>query len=253
MMFRRTLFVTLLTAGLSAVPGTSRALPFEPGEEVALSVSIFSVGVGNIHIVVHQDQVDGQTVWPIQMRAKTAGLAGAFYKVDDTMTTRFDPATRRSLGSEFLENFGDFHNKETVKFTTESATVRRDFKGTTNEQVHPIQPGSTDILSAVYALRDLPLQPGNEYRVPIFTGHRNWEMIATVSKVERVKTDAGKFDAIQVRCRTLFGGKFSTQGDMVVWFSNDDRRIPVKMTAPFALGTMEASLTSYHAGPFASN
>lgn len=247
----RTLLLVVIALVATVAPGKAYALPFGPGEEVRLNVSIFSIGVGNIHIAVHRDMVDSTPVWPIQMRAKTAGIAGAFYKVDDTMTTKFDPVTKLSVGSEFLENFGDFHNKETVRFDGESATVRRDFKGATNEQVHAVAPGSTDILAAVYALRDQPLPKGAQFRLPIFTGHKNWEMIATVAGTERINTDAGKYDAIQVRCRTLFGGKFSTQGDIVVWFSNDDRRIPVKMTAPFALGTMEASLASYTAGAVA--
>jgi hypothetical protein len=228
------------------------ALPFEPGEELKMSVSFLSFDVGEVQCSVQSDQgAHGGHVWPIQVHARSHGWAGAFYKLDDTVSTRFDPVAMRSEGSELLENLGDFHNRETVRINGTSAVVRREFRGNVGEHQETVPQGSMDLLAAVYRLRAEVPPNGSVVRIPIFTGHKSWEMVAQVVGRERLKTDAGTFDTLVVRGQTLFSGKLSTRGDIMVWLSNDDRRLPVRITAPFAIGKMEATLTAFHSGALA--
>src|SRR5947209_5669579 len=94
---RWTVFAMLLATSAAAVPDVSRTPPFQPGEELVFQVGIFSVAVGKIRVSVHRDLSGDVPIWPIEMSGRTEGLAGAFYKVDDAVTTRFDPATRLSV------------------------------------------------------------------------------------------------------------------------------------------------------------
>jgi hypothetical protein len=43
-------------------------------------------------------------------------------------------------------------------------------------------------------------------------------------------------------------GLFNHQGDLFVWFTDDDRRIPVMMKASVPVGAIEAKLTRYQPG-----
>jgi hypothetical protein len=237
-----------LAVGAVALARPARSLPFDPGERLKMSVSFLGMGVGDLECSVHEGIDPGERVWPIEAHAHSSGLIGAFYRMDDTLTTRFDPVTKRSGGSELRENTGDFHKREIVRISGGSAFVRREQKGEAREQIDQVFPGSEDLLAAVYSLRAESFVDGAAVRIPIYAGHKNWELIAQVAGRERVRTGAGVFDTIVLRCRTTLGGKFATHGDLMIWLSNDERHIPVRIEAPFAVGTIEASLIAYQAG-----
>jgi hypothetical protein len=69
-----------------------------------------------------------------------------------------------------------------------------------------------------------------------------------VVKRESVRTEAGRFAAVKVRVPTGFDGKFSEKNPTYVWFSDDVRRVIVKISTDFAIGRAEAELTSYQPG-----
>jgi len=106
-----------------------------------------------------------------------------------------------------------------------------------------------DLLAAVFALRAESFTPGTEVHIPIFVDHKNWEMVAWVVGHQQITTRAGRFETTVVCCRTRLAGKLAQRGDLLVWLSDDDRRLPVRIEAPFAVGKIEASLTSYRTGP----
>ena len=218
-----------------------------------MKVKFLALPVGDLQVQVGERVESNVRIWPVQAHARSRGLVGALYNVDDTFTTRFDPVTKRTLGSELLENMNDFHNKESISLSGDSALIHREFKGTVRERVETIVPGSRDLLSAVFALRDETLTRRADIHIPIFSGIKRWELVAEVAGQETIKTDAGTFDTLVIRCRTTFGGKYATNGDITVWFSNDERRIPVRMVAPFSIGQVEAELTAYQSGAVARN
>ena len=65
---------------------------------------------------------------------------------------------------------------------------------------------------------------------------------------ERIETIFGKTDCIVVQPVLLEEGLFNHQGDLFVWFTDDERRIPVLMRASVPVGAIEARLTSYSPG-----
>jgi hypothetical protein len=73
-------------------------------------------------------------------------------------------------------------------------------------------------------------------------------VVTAVVKREQVKTGAGKFAAVKVRVPTGFDGKFSEKNPTFVWFSDDERRVVVKISTDFAIGRAEAELTAYQPG-----
>ena len=246
---------SLVAAGglVLALAQQAIALPFEPGEELKLSVSFLSVGIGEVNVSVHEDVDSGVRIWPIRMQAHTHGLAAALYKLDSTLVSKFDPVTGRTVGSESAENAGNVRKTEVIHISGSSASIHRLYNDYASDAVETIPPGAMDIVGAVFSLRDKSLSAATEIRIPVFTGHKNWEMVARVVRHETLSTDAGSFDTIVVQCHTFFDGKYATSGDLTVWLSNDDRRIPVQIEAPFVLGTMRASLATYHAGALARN
>ena len=243
----------VLIAVLLCLPRPATALPFEPGEQLQMTIRYVFVPVGELRVTVKETVDGGVRIWPVQGHARSRGLVGALYDIDDTFTTRLDPVTKRTLGSELIENFRDWHSKETITMNGASAQIHKEHNGNIRDSVESVPIGSRDLLAAVFALRDETLTKRTNIHIPIFSGIKSWELVADVTGEETITTAAGKFDTLLLRCRTTFGGKLKTNGDILVWLSRDARRIPVRIVAPLMIGHAEAELTSYQAGGQGTN
>ena len=65
---------------------------------------------------------------------------------------------------------------------------------------------------------------------------------------ETVETQAGAFDAWKVEVRTAFEGNFASKRDTFIWFSADENRVPVRVSAEFAVGSVVVNLSGYRPG-----
>jgi len=245
----------ILTAAalVGALLGSARqasALPYEPGERLKMGISYMHMTIGDVDLTVGETVQSGVRVWPLQLRARTFGFFNSIHSVDDRYTSTIDPVTLSLVSTESDQKQKQGRSNETVHFDGATAYIHRVTRDGSRDKTATFQPGSHDILSAIYYLRSQDYSQG-EVTIPIFNGNQTWQLVARQTGTERVSTDAGKFDTIVVKCRTQFGGDFSKGREMTVWLSNDERRIPVKIEAGYMMGTMRAELKSFSSGPLA--
>lgn len=239
-----------VVAGVLGAASAARAdsLPFAPGEEVGLKVSYLGFGAGELSVRTWEGHMDGVPVWPIELEAKTRGLADTIFDVREHYVSYFDPTTRRALGSDEDSRSGDDHTVIKVRLEGAEARIDRTTKRGRSESTKAVHVDTHDILSAVYHLRTRTLAVGDEITLPVFTGKKAFDLVAKVTRREKVKTDAGTFDSFKIECRTAFEGKFSADDDITVWISADERRLPVRFEAPFSVGTLKVALVRYVPG-----
>ena len=65
-----------------------------------------------------------------------------------------------------------------------------------------------------------------------------------VEEIEIVSGPWGQVETARVLVVMPFQGLFLNQGNIRVWFTNDDRRIPVRMKAKVIIGSIVADLVS---------
>jgi hypothetical protein len=61
---------------------------------------------------------------------------------------------------------------------------------------------------------------------------------------ENTGVPAGRFPTVVVKPGFKSGGLFGENGQAAIWFSEDEARLPVRMRASMALGTLDMSLSS---------
>ncbi|HEY9226946.1 MAG TPA: DUF3108 domain-containing protein, partial [Gemmatimonadaceae bacterium] len=104
----------------------------------------------------------------------------------------------------------------------------------------------------VYAVRALAIGVGDTLRVDrYFRPDRN-PVILMGARAESVSVNTGKYSAIVVRPRIKANGIFGENGDAEIWFSNDERRIPVRIKSRFAKFSLNLALDCYVPGTLAS-
>jgi hypothetical protein len=57
--------------------------------------------------------------------------------------------------------------------------------------------------------------------------------------------EAGTFRCIVIEPLVVEGGLFKADGKILIWVSDDERKIPVKVATKIPIGSIDTELTSY--------
>lgn len=121
-------------------------------------------------------------------------------------------------------------------------------KAKTSEGEYDIPEYVNDIVSAFYLARtfDYSKMKVND-RIPLqnFYKDKVYDLDIRYLGKERVTVAAGTFDCIIVEPLVLEGGLFKSEGNIIIWLTDDDLKIPVKVKTKVVIGSIDADLTSY--------
>lgn len=110
-----------------------------------------------------------------------------------------------------------------------------------------IPPNTYDPISCLYFYRKLP-EPGDKpVELALTDGKKVSTGVALVLGKETIETSAGVFDTIVVepKMEGLTGVfKKSPKSRIIVWLTNDDRRLPVRLKSEVIVGAFTAEVTS---------
>ena len=65
---------------------------------------------------------------------------------------------------------------------------------------------------------------------------------------EQVETPAGTFKCVAIEPILKAGGIFKNKGRLVIWLTDDERRMPVLMKSKVAIGSISVVLQEFQAG-----
>ncbi len=240
------LSATTLAAALALTALAAPAAALQPGEEIRMSVSYLSLpsGEGTLSI----GQPDGGS-WPLVFQGKTGGLVGLL-DVRERLVSWWDPSSRLPFGSNLsATELGDRHVDEArVDRGALKATVTVERKGKVRTREVDVPADVMDLPSVFMYLRLQPLAVGQRFTLPVLAGRDLFTLVAEVVRQERLDTRIGELEAFAIRVKTGFKGKFDSKRDTWLWFSADERHIPLRISAEFAVGSLVAAIKSYEPG-----
>jgi hypothetical protein len=76
----------------------------------------------------------------------------------------------------------------------------------------------------------------------VYHDKKNRKVEARVEEIEKINGPGGEIETARVLVIMPFQGLFLNQGNIRVWFTNDERRIPVRMKAKVIIGSIVADL-----------
>jgi len=85
-----------------------------------------------------------------------------------------------------------------------------------------------DLLSAVYFVRTKDLKEGNTITLPVTDVGQVYMIDVVPGKREEVVVEAGKFRSVQLDLKIFDGKYIRRSGQLLVWLSDDAKRLPVK-------------------------
>ena len=224
------------------VPAVSQ--PFRPGESLKFSVQYGIVHAGTAWLEVpSMREWRGRPAFNLVARAESNRFFDAFYKVRNRIESTWDARGRFSWRYTENRREGGYRYHGEIQFDPQRGEALYD-----NGQTYPIPPGVQDALSSFYYTRYQALPIGGSI---VFDYHASKKSIPLQVKVigrERVQVPAGTFDCIAIEPTLKAGGIFKNNGRLVIWITNDQRRMPVLMRSKLSIGSISVMLVDAKAG-----
>jgi hypothetical protein len=177
--------------------------------------------------------------------ADSIGVVAMLYRVQDRFESFFD---RRSFCSLNLTKQSEegWHQRHTIirfdQVRLKAILDERNLRTGQSKHTEQDIPGCvTDVLSGMYYLASLPLQPGSESMFPLNDGGQTVIVRATTEAREDIKTDAGTFRTVRVQL-SADAGVLKNRGKVWLWYSDDANHTLIQVRTRLFWGTLNIRL-----------
>jgi len=225
--------VKLIT--LLAVLFTSIAL----GEKLVYSAGFRLFDAGEATFTSESAILNDKPVLLITSSIKTNSFLSRFYKVHDVVKVWSNVDDLTLIKIEKDVNEGSYH-------LDYSAHVTVDLKLISAKKTIQLESKVYDPISAIFMLRKKPLSRGDSYKFTTVENGKIQQVNVMVGEIEKVSVPAGKFNTRQIIPISNDGVPlFKHDGKMKVWYSDDDRHLPVKVEQKTNVGTLILKLKKF--------
>jgi hypothetical protein len=238
------IIITALTLLLLSV---SSGFAFPATERLEFDLTWSGILAGYASIEVKEKGNEVQFI----STATSAPVVSAFYKVEDTAVSTLRKGPHKTLPG-ILQDYRVKISEGSSRKDRESQFDLKNKKVTfidhlQNERVvydrEKITDDSMDALTCFYHVRFQPLEVGKTLYAHIFDNKKFYVLEVQVLKREEIETPLGKFKTILIKPILLTEGLFGRKGDVMIWLTDDDKRIPVLLKTKVKIGFIKATLT----------
>ncbi|HEX8043337.1 DUF3108 domain-containing protein [Candidatus Deferrimicrobium sp.] len=211
----------------ASIPGWAKS-----PEELSYRIDFIGITMGYARFRYKgKVQIAGKPAYHLNVRAWTSGVLSFIYPINETIDYYLDAETLAPIRQEFTQQEKEkddvaFYNQETGRIT-----YRYRQSGKIRKEVDTI-PSVYDPVSVAYYFRWRDLGVENRAR-NMYGGRKLYQISSRILGNERIRTDYGEVDTIAVVPVIRRDGKPDNKGDLKVWFSNDERRVPIRLYAKF--------------------
>jgi 3D (Asp-Asp-Asp) domain-containing protein len=227
-------------AGQLAPPRAGFNFPQKQTLIYAVDWRVFPAGTAVLHFEANGDRER------ITANADTIGAINMLFHVGDRFQSTFDRV--KGCTYEF--------DKQTVEGRRQiNSTLRLDYgqgksildeKNLVTGQTKHVEtsvPGClTDLLTGVYYASSQPMEVGKTFVIPVVDAMHTVPVTMKVEGREEIKTTLGTFKTLRVQ-PTADAGVVKNRGNIWIWYTDDERHLPVQMRARLFWGTITFRLT----------
>lgn len=213
--------------------------PYQVGELLTYNVAFSNfVDAAHIEILVAERGTffnrDG-----LQLRAhvETTGVVNAaLYSINNDYVSYIDPVSGLPFRTQQVIREGGRTSDTSSEYNQPVGTTAIPPKLRAGEF-----PGTFDFLSAIYRMRSLPLVFGSKYYFNIQNDLDQYSAELRVTGREMIKTNVGSFNAVVTQVRVPNNSEVNDYR-IRIYFSDDERHVPVLITARHKSGEIRVEL-----------
>ncbi|MBU2061490.1 MAG: DUF3108 domain-containing protein, partial [Bacteroidetes bacterium] len=222
---------------------------YDVGEYFKFRIHYGIVNAGYATLEVKDATLNSKKVFHVVGKGYTTGMSRFFFKVDDLYETYIDKDSgmpyrfvRKIDEGGYKKNQEGFFNQSANKVTV------KDYKNN-NEKTFVTPRNTQDILSSFYYLRNYPgidkIKPGESITIDMFFDDETTKFKLKFVGRENITTKFGVVPSMIFKPLVQSGRVFKEKESVTVWISDDDNRLPIRIKADLAIGSLKADLDAY--------
>lgn len=247
------LTILVFFIGLKA-PTEQKDSAFQTGEwfKFKMSYSGF-LKAGNATLSLNETTLNGKSVYHVVGKGWTTGLIKAVFKVQDRYESYFDKET--GVPYKFIRKIDEGgHTKDVeIDFLHDEQKAIVNNKKKNRVRTIETEQDVQDMVSMYYHLRNSidikSLRKGDEIETNMFFDEENYGFKLKYLGKENIEVDINgtevKIRALKFRPYVMAGRVFKEEESLTLWVSNDKNKIPLKIKADLAVGSLRADLVAF--------
>jgi len=223
---------------------------FKDGEILTFKIRYGFIKAGTAKMKVFEDTYNNIPVYHLQTTAKSVSTFNWIYEVNDVVNSyvdyksffpiRFEKKLREGgyradLFTDYLHSDSLAH-VEFIRYTSDMEIKKR------QKYDVSIPAYVQDILSSFYYIRTQELEVGRSLFLSNHEKRKIYDLEIKVLQREIIEVEAGKFLCVVVEPVIQGEGLFKKKGNLKIWLTDDDKKIPVQMKSEVLVGSITTEL-----------
>ncbi len=242
-------YIMILLLIVSVVSGQTKEFrnlennAFSVGEKLTFDVKYGFVTAGVAVMEIQKlRKIAKRETYHVTFNVNTVSSFDAFFKVRDRYETYLD--TEGLFPWRFEQHIREgSYSRDFSAFFDQRRNIAKTSKGT-----YDIPDNVNDIVSAFYLARTFnydTLKIGDSFYLENFFKDKIYPLNVVYLGKETITVEAGTFDCIMIEPLVVEGGLFKSEGSIIIWLTDDEAKMPVKVKSKVIIGSIDAELTKF--------
>lgn len=241
------LFLLLLFSTVSY--DTQKPIAYDAGEWFKFRIHYGFINAGFATLEVQEALKNNKKVYHAIGKGYTVGMSRFFFKVDDTYESYFDKITNKPYQFVRKIDEGGYTKNQEGFFNQENHQVLVKNYKNKSENTFVVSENIQDIISTFYFLRNHPnidkLKIGESVMVDMFFDDEVFKFKLKFVGREDIKTKFGVAPSMIFKPLVQSGRVFKEEESLMVWISDDENKIPLRIKASLMVGSIKADLDGF--------
>lgn len=228
---------------------TQKEDAFDTGEYFKFRIHYGIVNAGYATLEIKDATINNKKVHHAIGKGYTTGMSKFFFKVEDLYESYFDKET----GSPYryvrkIDEGGYTKNQEGFFNLSENKVLVKDYKRKTEKTI-VVTDNVQDIVSSFYYLRNHPnidkLKSGESITIDMFFDDEITKFKLKYVGRQDITTKFGTVSTMVFKPLVQTGRVFKEKESLTLWITDDDNKVPIRIKADLAVGSLKADLDEY--------
>jgi hypothetical protein len=226
--------------GQLAAPQPNFSFPQKQTLTYSVDWRVFSAGTAVLHFESVGDRIR------LTANADTSGAINLLFHVSDRFQSTFDrqKGCTEQFDKQTVEGRRQINSTLRIDYGQNKAILdeKNQVTGQTKHVETPVPGCVTDLLTGMFYAASQPLTLGRSFSFPVVDAQKTVTVTMRVESREEIKTTLGTFKTVRVQ-PTSDAGIVKNRGNIWIWYTDDERHLPVQMRARLFWGTITFRLT----------
>ena len=219
---------------------------YQAGEKVRYTIYYNVIGLyvnaGKAEFSIKSSTWNNTPAYTFTLNGRSNSKYDWIFKVRDKYESVVDAKTLLPYQFTRHINEGSFHTKQEVLFDQRNNTA------TSEAGVFNTADCTFDVISAIYAARNInyeKCQINDKINLSFFIDNTLYPSYFKFLGRSEITTQYGRFKVIKLAPLLVKGSMFDGGEKMIVWVTDDDNHIPVRIETPIIVGSIKVDLDGY--------